>query len=162
MTHPIKLRPATIEDRQFVDRLLYTTMHQFVEDTWPNDLEAQRHYYEINQFDPANTRIIQVGDRDAGRISTTIRPDCIFIDEIHIAPEYQHQGVGRQAIEQVRREASDKHLPVKATVLTVNHPSQRFLARMGFEVVGERDHRFHVLLVPSHTLAESTAPSSHL
>lgn len=148
MTRPIKLRPATNEDRNFVDRLLYTTMRRYVEATWPNDLEAQRHYYEINQFDPANTRIIEVGDRAVGRISATIRPDCIFIDEIHIAPEYQQQGIGRQAIEQVYREALDKRLPVKATVLTANRPSQRFLSRMGFKVVGEQDHRFHLLLVP--------------
>ena len=147
MNHQIRLRPATIEDQSFVDDLLYATMHEYVEATWPNDLEAQRHYYQINKFDPANTRMIQVEDRNVGRISTTIRPDCVFIDEIHIAPEYQQQGIGRQVIKQVFLEAAEKRLPVRATVLTVNQPSQRLLFNMGFEIVGEKDHRFHVLWV---------------
>jgi GNAT superfamily N-acetyltransferase len=148
MSHLIHLRPASDGDRQFVDNLLYTTMHRYVEATWPKDQGAQRHYYEINKFDAANTRIIQAGGKDVGRLSTTIRSDCIFIDEIHISPGYQHQGLGRRAIEQVLREASEKHLPVKATILTVNHPSQRLFFGMGFEIVGEMDHRFHILRMP--------------
>jgi len=145
MSLPIGLRPATAEDCQFVDNLIYTTMHRYVVATWPNDPEAQRHYYQINKFNPANTQIIQVEGRDVGRLSTTIRPDCFFIDEIHIAPEYQRQGIGRRAIEQVILEASEECLPVKATILTVNRPSQRLFFGMGFEVVCEKDHRFYVL-----------------
>jgi GNAT superfamily N-acetyltransferase len=140
----IELRPATADDKRFVDDLLFTTMHKYVEATWPNDPAAQRHYYEINKFDPLNTRILQVEGKDIGRLSTTLRSDCIFIDELHILPEYQRQGIGKEAIEQVFQEARERSLPVKATVLKVNNPSQKLCLTMGFEVFAEKDHRLHI------------------
>lgn len=123
-------------------------MHEYVEATWPGNEKAQRHYYDINKFNFANTRIIQVDGKDVGRISTTIFPDRIFIDEIHIAPEYQHRGIGRQAIEQVIKEARARHLPVRATILTVNKPSQGLFLGIGFEVVEVKDHRLHIRYTP--------------
>ena len=140
----IEMRPATPEDKGFVDDLLFTTMHGYVEATWPNSTAAQHYYYDINQFDPLTTRILRLDGKDVGRLSITLRADCIFIDEVHILPEYQRQGVGKQVIDQVLKEAREKHLPVKATVLKVNHPSQKLFLSMGFEVIAERDHRLHI------------------
>lgn len=140
----IVLRPATAEDERFVDDLLFTTMRDYVEATWPNNPAAQRHYYEINKFDASNTRILQVDGKDVGRLSTTLRADCVFIDELHILPEYQRRGIGKQAIEQVFKEAREKSLPVQATVLKVNHPSLKLCLSVGFEVVAEKDHRLHI------------------
>jgi GNAT superfamily N-acetyltransferase len=144
MKNVIVLRPATAEDERFANDLLFTTMCDYVEATWPNNPAAQRHYYEINKFTPSNTRILQVDGKDIGRLSTTVRADCIFIDELHILPEYQRRGIGKQAIEQVFREAQRKSLPVKATVLKVNHPSLKLCLSMGFEVVAEKDHRLQI------------------
>ena len=123
-------------------------MREFVQATWPGDEEAQRHYFEVNKFNFANTRIIQVDGKDVGRISTTIFSDHIFIDEIHIAPEYQHRGIGRQVIEKVISRARKMHLPISATILIVNKPSEKLFLKMGFKVVEEKDHRFHVAYAP--------------
>jgi len=144
VTNEIVMRPATAEDKRFVDDLLVTTMRDYVETTWPNDISAQDHYYEINGFDPSNTRILQLDGKDVGRLSTTVRADCIFIDELHILPRYQRQGIGKQAIDQVFKEAREKGLPVRATVLKVNNPSQKLLQSVGFEVVAEKDHRLYI------------------
>lgn len=150
MKNKITLRPATAEDKKFVEGLLFTTMCDYVEATWPNDAAAQNHYYAINGFDALNTRIIQLAGKDVGRLSTTLRPDCIFIDEIHILPEYQRQGIGKQVIERVLKEAWEKKLPVQATVLNVNKPSQKLFFNMGFEVVAERDQRLYIQFAPKH------------
>ena len=144
MKNRIALRAATTEDEKFVDDLVLTTMRDYVEATWPKDPVAQQHYYEINEFDPSNTRILQIDGKDVGRLSTTVREDCVFIDELHILPEYQRRGIGKQAIEQVFKEAREKNLPVKATVLKVNQPSLNLFRSMGFEVVAEKDRRFHI------------------
>ncbi len=140
----IALRAATSEDEEFVDDLVFTTMRRYVEATWPNDSAAQHHYYEINKFDPSNTRILRVDGKDVGQLSTAVREDCLFINELHVVPEYQRLGIGKQAIEQVFKEALEKNLPVKATVLKVNQPSLRLCLNMGFEVVAEKDCRFHI------------------
>lgn len=146
MSALIQFRPAEERDRAFVDEtLLYGTMHQYVEEIWKNDLDAQLHYWTINRFNPANTSIIQLEEKDVGRLSTTNRADCIFIDELHILPEYKRRGIGRQAIERVFANARERHLPVRATILRVNYPSQLLCFSMGFRVFDFRDHRFHIV-----------------
>ncbi len=74
----VNSRPATSEDQEFVDSLVFRTMQEYVEATWPQDLDAHRHYYEINSFDPTNTFILQKDGKDVGRLSRTIYPDHIF------------------------------------------------------------------------------------
>jgi GNAT superfamily N-acetyltransferase len=145
----IVLRLATAEDESFVDGLLFTTMHRYVKTTWPNNLKERRHYYKINSFAylkarGSNTRILRVSGKDIGRLSTTLRPNCLFIDELHILPKFQRKGIGKQAIEEVLKEAREKGLPVRGTVLKVNHPSLCLCLGMGFEVVALRDHRLHI------------------
>jgi serine/threonine protein kinase/GNAT superfamily N-acetyltransferase len=139
----VVFRPAAADDETFVNDLLRTTMQEYVEATWPDDLAAHQHYYELNKFDPSNTRILRVGGKDVGRLSTTVRADCMFIDELHIRPEYQRRGIGEQAVEHVIKEAQEKRLPVKLTVLAVN-PAQNLYLRMGFKVVAEKEHRLHM------------------
>lgn len=146
MSTLIQFRPAQERDRPFVDEtLLYGTMHPYVEEIWKNDPEAQLHYWTINRFNPENTSMIQMDGKDIGRLSTTSRADCIFIDELHILPEYKRRGIGRQAIERVFANARERQLPVRATILRNNYPSQLLCFSMGFRVFDFRDHRFHIV-----------------
>ncbi len=140
----ITLRPATVDDRAFVDELVFATMQSLVEATWPEDLDAHRQYYEANKFDPTNTYILQRKGQDVGRLSRTVYPDQIFIYELHVLPGYQRTGIGREAIAHVFKEAEVKVLPVRATVLIANQPSIKLCLGMGFEVVGLRDHRLQI------------------
>lgn len=144
----IMLRSATLDDKAFVDNLVFMTMHRYVEATWPSDLDAHRHYYEINKFDPTNTQIVELDEKEVGRISCTVYPNHIFIYELHVLPEYQRQGIGRQAIEGVFREAELRKLPVRATVLVVNQASRELCLSMGFEIIGVRDHRLQIQYCP--------------
>jgi ribosomal protein S18 acetylase RimI-like enzyme len=140
----IVVRPAAADDEAFANDLLVRTMHEYVEATWPDDPAAQTRYYEINKYDPSNTRILQMEGKDIGRLSTTLRADCVFIDELHILPEYQRRGIGQQVIEQVFKEAQERNLPVKLHVLAVN-PAQKLYLSMGFKVIAQQDHRLHMV-----------------
>lgn len=149
MTTLVQFRPATDDDKPFVDALLFDTMHGYVEATWPDNEEARRHYYAINSFKAAGTRIIQADGKDVGRLSTTLfRGQYIFIDELHILPKYHQRSIGRQAIEQVFAEAREENLLVRATILKVNYPSQLLCFAMGFRVFDFKDHRFHIEYEP--------------
>jgi ribosomal protein S18 acetylase RimI-like enzyme len=138
----LELRPGTQADETFANNLLRRTMSRYVEETWPDEA-AQKDYYEINPYKQSNTRIIQMNGKDIGRLSVTDKKDCLFVDELHILPEYQRLGIGEQIIKQVFREAEQKDLPVRLTVLAVN-PAQRLYERMGFKVTEKRDHRLHM------------------
>jgi ribosomal protein S18 acetylase RimI-like enzyme len=142
MNDDLELRPATVADETFANDLLFVTMHRYVEATWPEPAD-QQHYYKINPFNPSNTWIIQVQKKDVGRLSKTVQDDCIFIDELHVLPNYQRMGIGRQILEGIFEEAREQHLPVKLTVLKVNCAQNLYL-RMGFKVTLEKDHRLHM------------------
>jgi GNAT superfamily N-acetyltransferase len=139
----VMVRHATAEDEAFVNNLTVTTMAGYVEATWPDDPIAHSCYWELNKFDSSNTRILQVDGNYVGRLSTTLRADCVFIDEIHVVPEYQRKGIGQEAIEVVLEEARRLGLSVRLTVLEVN-PAQGLYLRMGFTITGTRDHRIHM------------------
>ncbi|MFP5248845.1 MAG: N-acetyltransferase family protein [Acidobacteriota bacterium] len=147
MSTDIQFRPATKEDKAFVDALLFDTMHKFVEDTWQDD-EARNEYYIRNSFRMEGTEIIQAGGEDIGRISRTRHPDHIFIDELHVLPKYHRIGAGRQALERVIAEARTAHLPIRATILKVNCPSQLLCFATGFRVFGFKEHRFQIEYQP--------------
>ncbi len=142
----LELRPATAADEKFVDTLLRSTMDKYVKETWPNDPEAWRHYYEINKFDQSKTRIVQLNGKYIGRLTATVRKDCVFIDEMHILSDWQRKGIGEILIHQVFEEARERCLPVKLTVLMKNPAAQRLYLKMGFEVAEEKDHRLHMEL----------------
>ncbi len=144
----LDIRPATAEDQQFVDNLVFGTMQGYLEATWPQDLDAHRQYYEINAFDPRNTFILQQEGKDVGRLSRTIYPDHIFIYELHVLPEHHRRGIGRAALALIFKEAELKKLPIRATVLIVNQASRNLCLSLGFRVVGVRDHRLQLEYLP--------------
>jgi GNAT superfamily N-acetyltransferase len=144
----IILRPAAANDATFVNDLLFATMHEYVEAAWPNDPVARRHYYEVNEFDPSNTLIIQCDGKDIGRLSTTVRADCVFIDEIHILREHGGKEAGTRVIEQVFEEAREAGLPVKLMVLKVNKKAQELYLKIGFRVIGEDEKRLYMQCAP--------------
>jgi ribosomal protein S18 acetylase RimI-like enzyme len=149
------LRRATANDKAFVDNLLFASMQEYVEATWPSDPVAQKRYYEINSFDPSNTSIVQAADKAIGRLSLTIRADCIFVEEIHLLPEFRGRGIGTQLLQGVLELAAERRLPVRLTVLAAN-PAQNLYRRMGFELFKEQDHRLHMNYGPLVMVAQAS------
>ena len=128
----------------FVDALLIRTMQEYVRATWPDDTKAWFDYFKLNTCNPANTRIVEINGKVIGRLSTTVKDDCVFIDEIHFFPNWQRKGIGTELIKKVFEEARELGgLPVCLTVLEKN-PAKKLYKRMGFIVAGIKDHRLHM------------------
>ena len=138
----IQYREAQLEDEAFVNSLTRTTMRKYVEAMWASEKERE-HYYEINTFCQYGTRIIQYDGVDIGRITTTQEEDKIFLDELHILPEYQGNGIGKQVLQCLLEDAAFENLTVELSVLRSN-PAKRLYERLGFEIYKEDEARYYL------------------
>jgi ribosomal protein S18 acetylase RimI-like enzyme len=63
--------------------------------------------------------------------------------QLQLLPDHQRNGIGTQVVQSVLREAKLAHVPVVLTVLKSN-PASRLYERLGFKVVGEREHVYEM------------------
>ncbi len=144
--HRLKLRPATLEDTEFLFHLLKATMREYVDQTWGWDEEWQQAYFQM-RFDPTKNQIIVLDDQDIGVMSTEKRENEIFLSSIYILPEYQGQGIGTQLLKSLLAEAFGEGLPVTLRVLKVN-PARRLYERLGFSVIRETETHYLMKVTP--------------
>ena len=138
----IQYRDAHKTDEEFVNTLTRTTMREYVDATWAGE-EQREQYYAINKFRQEGTRIILCDGFDVGLITVTKKDDAILIDEIHILPEYQGKGIGKQVLQNVLEDASSKNMPVNLFLLRTN-PVKRLYERLGFKVYKMDEFRYYM------------------
>jgi ribosomal protein S18 acetylase RimI-like enzyme len=144
----IGLRPAAVEDREYLWWLHRETMRDYVDKTWGWDEAFQRGKFEEN-FDPLPLLILQKDSEPIGYISVRRPGDEIFLAAIEIAPAQQNQGIVSQLINELLDEADRSHLPVKLRVLKVN-PARRLYDRLGFQCTGETPAHYLMRREPAH------------
>ena len=140
--HNINLRQSTESDRGFVNHLTERTMSAYVEATW-SSLEDRAHYFSMNQFDQAKTRIIQCDGEDVGRITVSYLHDRVVLEAIHIDEVFQGKGIGGYLIKRVIGEAKERRLPLELILLKAN-PAIRLYERTGFRVYRQDDNRYYM------------------
>ncbi len=128
-------RPATAADGEFLYQLHRAAMMEYVRQTWGWDEEWQQRYF-WQHFDPTAGQIVRFQGRDIGIVSIVEQPDCVFISEIEILPEYQRRGIGTAILRSTLDRARRLGKPVALQVLKVN-PARALYERMGFTVCGE-------------------------
>src|ERR1700733_7560936 len=107
----IGLRPATLEDREYLWWLHRETMRDYIDKTWGWNEAFQRGLFDEN-FDPLPLRIIEKESEPIGCISVRRSGDEIFLAAIEIAPARQNLGVASQLIQELLDEADRSHRPV--------------------------------------------------
>jgi len=143
----IGLRPATLEDREYLWWLHRETMRDPVDKTWGWDDAFQRGRFDQN-FDPRLLVIVHKDREPIGCISVHRPGDEIFLAAIEIAPPEQNQGIATRLIEELMDEGDRSHLPVKLRVLKVN-PARRVYERLGFQLTGETPTHYLMARQPS-------------
>lgn len=138
----VTTRASTEADADFVNNLTRMAMSKYVEATWHTTQERDS-YYLSNLFDQNNTRIIQYGTVDIGRISVKQFSDHILFEEIHLLPDYQRRGIGTLLLQELLAHAKKKQLPVRLMVLQVN-PARQLYERLGFSIYSEDRERYYM------------------
>jgi ribosomal protein S18 acetylase RimI-like enzyme len=90
--------------------------------------------------------MIELHGKPVGCIAVRWHPDHLFIDKLYIDPAFQNRGIGAQVLRQRVREAAERGLPTKLSVLTTN-PAQKFYEREGFSVEAETEERRRMVIL---------------
>jgi len=128
-----QLRPASEGDRHFLYHLHVTTMREVIEATWGWNEEWQRADF-AKRFRESPYLVDEADDIAVGTLCIERRPDCFYILELQLLPEYQGVGIGTDVIRGVIRDAASEHLPVALSVVHANQRAKRLYERLGFEV----------------------------
>jgi ribosomal protein S18 acetylase RimI-like enzyme len=143
MTSPesITLRPATEQDSELVYAIKKTAFRAYVEQTFGWDEAAQRAKHSEN-FNPATIHIISYKSADVGWIGVERANAFIYVDNIHILPEYQNLGIGTILLKRHLAEGAERNIPVTLRVLKVNNRARALYQRLGFSVTSEIETHF--------------------
>ena len=131
---PISLRPATLEDIDFLWSLHLNTLREYVDKTWGWD-EQWQHDRFFDLFDPSDRQIVEADGSAIGMLQVDRHPDVIFLKNIQIAPSYQRRGIGSGIVKTLIEEVNERGIPIRLQVLKVN-PAREFYEFLGFCEIG--------------------------
>lgn len=128
-----ELRPATSGDLDFARSLTRQNMLRYY---IQYDLLWLDEAFDVAWAGRENWLIVQ-GESTVGYISLSRDARALYIRELHVAREFQGQGAGSWAIDQVGGMACSERRPALRLTVFKNNPAQALYRRMGLEVVGE-------------------------
>lgn len=134
------LRPATLADYDFLYALHCACIRDYVEPIWGWHEGWQAEYFR-QKFDPRQRRVIVIEGRDAGVLVVEERENELYLALIEILPAAQGRGVGTAILIDLMAQARREGKPVTLDVLETNRPAQQLYERLGFQVVGQGEHR---------------------
>lgn len=147
----INIRTATLEDVAFLTEVVIkvTTAQGRLGDDF-NEAEFRSGFEDwtretIMGVEPGC--ILSVIENDGfpiGRLRVVWSANKIVLAGIQILPEYQNKKIGSQLIEQFKREAEQKSIPLRISVEKDNPNAQRLYERLGCKVIDEDDKEYHL------------------
>ena len=152
----IHLRPATLEDVAFLaDAVITATLAQgrFQPDV---DLVEYRAGYEdwtretiLGAIPDCTLSVVEYDGYPIGRLRVVRTQTSITLAGIQLLPAYQNQHIGSTLIEQLKREADLKQVPLFISVEKDNPQAQRLYQRLGCRVIGQDEQEYHLEYLPS-------------
>ncbi|RBL82790.1 GNAT family N-acetyltransferase [Streptomyces cavourensis] len=132
--HSLALQPATEDDLPFLLSLRRATMTEHLARAGaPQDDE---HHLARIRYGFEGAQIVWLHGRPAGLFKTLREPDGWRVVQIQIDPAYQGQGLGRQLLTGLLRQADQEGAAVTLSVLQGN-PARRLYESLGFRAVEE-------------------------
>lgn len=95
----------------------------------------------MHRFDCA--QVLMLEDEPVGLLKLQREPDAWHVLQLQLSDRVRGQGIGRRLMENILADADRAAVPVTLTVLKAN-PAKRLYERLGFTVVGEDEHEFHM------------------
>jgi GNAT superfamily N-acetyltransferase len=139
------LRPALAEDFAFCRRLYFEEMDWIIARLGLDETRQAESF--VRQWAAPEVRIIAIAGEAVGWLQTVPSDDAIFLSQLFIDRRRQRRGIGKVVIKLVTEEALRDGKAVALDVVKIN-PARRLYERLGFEIVGEEEHKFHMRWTP--------------
>ena len=132
----LKLREANQDDCEFAYQVKRAAFRAYAELVWGWEEDEQRRLHD-QRFQEQDYRIINLDGIDIGIISMSVEPECLFVNQIHILPDHQGQGVGRKCMAYIMKRGTRLGLKVRLQVLKVNPRALAFYKSLGFTIADD-------------------------
>jgi ribosomal protein S18 acetylase RimI-like enzyme len=94
--------------------------------------------------------VIEYDGYPVGRLRVVRTQRDITLAGIQLLPAYQNQQIGSTLIEQLKREAERKQIPLCISVEKDNPAAQRLYRRLGFRTIGQNEKEYHLEYRPAN------------
>jgi ribosomal protein S18 acetylase RimI-like enzyme len=141
---PIRRRPATGDDEEFLRNLIVATVAEELQAwAWPEGMRAQLldMQYRVRRtgveqnYPEAERSIILAGDLPVGWLVVHKTAAEIHVVDIAVMPERRGSGIGTIVLEELLAESDRNGIPVRLSV-NVTNPAARLYERLGFRRTG--------------------------
>ena len=144
------LRPAAIDDIDFIYDLRVKTMKPFFEGTlgWDEVQEREKAADELK-----NARIVMIGEKRAGVIKVIPGADELHFHQMQILPEHQKGGIGAELVRQVIKRSETSNKPITLFVIK-NTPAKRLYEQFGFSTTNDFEYHCRMCRQPTQNCEE--------
>ena len=147
------MRPAVPEDGEFLVSTFLTSLREpiaLARGSW--DERRERSQFE-RQLQLAHTRVVQLAEHQVGFVTVVPRGGEVELHTLCLVPKYQSQGLGSYITRAVVESSLAQGYAVVMSVLRANPRAKALYERLGFSVVGESEHHFHLRYHSSGSIA---------
>lgn len=137
----LSLRPATEADLPFLLALRQESMGPHLAEAGLHGTSDDFMRRVMHRFDCA--QIVLADGAPVGLLKLLRESGRWQVLQIQLSEDVRGHGLGRQLLEDVMAEAARAEVPVTLSVLKAN-PAKQLYERLGFSVVGEDAHEFHM------------------
>jgi len=139
------LRPATVNDIEFIYELRAKTMKPFFEGTlgWNEAKEREKAADELT-----NAEIVMIGKKRVGVIKVITRADELHFHQMQILPEHQKGGIGAELLRRVIKRSEISNKPITLFVMK-NTPAKRLYEKFGFSVTNDFEYNCRMCRQPT-------------
>lgn len=143
MSIDYQLRPATMEDKEFMMHLEKVNFEKFPKVMELFDEERQKNQYD-NYFKPKHVCIIEYANRPIGAQSIIARRKNIFIVYQYLLPEFQNKGIYESLINIALQQAKKEQKPIMTCYFKEDTQCKSICHTLGFEPFAEDELRWRV------------------
>ena len=158
----IHIRPATLEDVSFLaDVVIQATLAQGRFDDTFDEADYRAGYEDwtretiLGKEPDCILSVIESEGHSIGRLRVIRTDEKITLAGIQLLPEFQNKRIGTTLIEELKREAEQKTIPLYISVEKDNPNAQRLYKRLGFRMVGQDDQEYHLECHPGPDIVAS-------
>jgi ribosomal protein S18 acetylase RimI-like enzyme len=137
----IGFRPALEQDFDYCKRVYFAEMERIIRELHL-DVTAQGEIFR-KQWNPKQVRIIRLNGFDVGWLQSFPQDSDLFLSQLFVERSHQCCGIGTEVMKRLMKEAERVNQAVRLDVVKIN-PAKRLYERLGFQIVGEEEHKFHM------------------
>lgn len=137
-----RIRQATKQDLDILDRLYTENMQGYVEQVYP----WQPNLFRAN-FVPQEYQVLESNRQIIGFFKIVVNNEDIYLGEIQICSEYQNRGIGTQLLRSIIKKSQITNCRIWLKVIKGN-PAINLYQRLGFKIFQESTTHLYLEFLP--------------